>query len=82
MLPITGWALVYADGSRYSNTSGQWRSAPDEVQVLVLYHSGGYRTLTYGEDVYSLLGQKATKLGAWMDTTDYYALVDKVIKEG
>lgn len=82
MLPVTGWELVYADDSRYSHLSGPWRLAPDQVQVLVLRHADGYRTLTYGEDVYRLAGEKATKVGVWMDDAAFHALVDRVIKEG
>lgn len=79
MLPIIGWELVYADGSKFTSGDGPWGQAPGTgVQVLVLVHEPPYRTLEYGLDHYLLPGETARKRGDWMPDPEFHALVRDV----
>lgn len=77
MLPVTGWELVYTDGSVVTSEDSTWEDAPDtRVQVLVMFHEPPYMTLQYGTDPYTLPGHSARKLGETIPDEDFYALVD------
>lgn len=79
-LPVTGWVLYYGDGTAVDSDSCTWDGAPVEgVQILEMLHEAPYRTLSYGHDVYNLPGHDPVKYGAWMDTTEFEALVEKVL---
>lgn len=83
MLDVTGWKLWYANGVTVTSLTTAWNKAPDGVQVLVLFHAGGYRTFTYGEDLYNLPAQASrfAKPGIWMDTPAFYALVQQAFDD-
>lgn len=82
MLPITGWELVYANGSTVTSEQSTWAKAPAAgVQMLVMLHDPPYATVTYGEDFYLLPGQPARtrKAGQWMDDRPFHELVGSVM---
>lgn len=82
MLPITGWELVYTDGTVVTSATTTWRDAPATgVQVLVVWHAKPYTTLFYGTDPFLLPGQPlaTAKQGELMEDASFYALVDTVL---
>lgn len=76
--PIESYRIWYSDGS-YSD---DWDAAPDEdVQIVMLYHADGYRTIIQGEDVYTDPTDQSghIKTGRWMPDDEYEALVRRVL---
>jgi hypothetical protein len=77
--PIVGWKLWFAGGSTAHAAHRQpWQWAPlwertsrDGVQVLMVYHPGGYRTIVKGRDEYTLPGVSTSKLGLMLDFDRY-----------
>ena len=62
--PIIGWKLWYADGFAWCSAECSWEEAPRTgVQVLMIFHPGGLRTIVNGRDEYTLPGETASKLG-------------------
>lgn len=82
MLPIRAWAIVYADGSRFTDLNGAWRKAPASgVQAVVLYHEPPYITLMYGDDAYLLPGQAGSKLGSYLPDTEWEVMRGRIHEE-
>lgn len=74
--PTDGWGLWYKDGSRITSWDSDWASAPgDGIQVLVVVHPNGRKTITHGNDEYFLPGGDIGKLGAWTDNATYQRCV-------
>lgn len=82
MLPIRAWAIVYSDGSRYTDQNGNWRRAPTEgVQAVVLYHEAPYVTMMYALDEYVLPGQSAVKFGRYLPDEEWETLRLRIHEE-
>lgn len=66
--PIIGFKLWYADGLTWCSADCPWVDAPREgVEVLMVYHPNGRRTIVKGRDEYTLPGESTSKLGLMID---------------
>lgn len=73
-MPVEAYKIWYSDGS----WSTDWETSPDEdVQIVMLYHPDGYRTIQHGLDEYiDPTGQcSRVKLGKWMLDDKYDSLI-------
>lgn len=80
-LPIIGWRVWLADGRSFSSKTHVWEDLPDGIQVVCFYHERPYKTFVYGVDEYEVPESDVRKLGEWMDTDEFYALVRKAEQE-
>lgn len=81
MLPITGWELIYADGSVVTSAETTWGKAPvTGVLLLVILHDPPYADVSYAGESYLLPGQPArtAKTGVWVEDEASYGVVDGV----
>ena len=70
--PIVAWKIWYAHGSQRDSTTCTWANAPKVgVQVLMVYHPGGRRTIVKGRDEYTLPGESESKLGLMIDREEF-----------
>jgi hypothetical protein len=75
-MPIIGWQLWYADGSWFCSGSTRWMDAPEHgVQVLMVHHPNGYRTIVVGRDEYTLPGEFWSKFGLMIDEYEFNEIV-------
>lgn len=75
--PIRGWKIWYADGSTADSSTFAWADAPATgVEVVMVYHDGGYRNIVRGRDEYTLPGESATKLGLEIPVERYREILD------
>jgi hypothetical protein len=74
-LPIVGWKLWYADGLTVTSQDVPWADAPRQgVEVLMVYHPNGYRTIVKGRDEYTFPGEAESKLGLEIDRGVFEAM--------
>lgn len=78
MLPVQGWKIYRSDGSVYTSADGV-AGVPDGIQIVVWYHAPPYRTLEWGEDIYTVDGRTFT--GVWMAEPEFYALCDRAFND-
>lgn len=80
--PIIAWQLWYTDSSVVSSDDCAWDRAPREgVQVLMVHHRGGQRTIINGRDEYSLPGEAAVKYGLMLDRATFEAIQTRAMRD-
>lgn len=78
-MKVTGWKLWYADGSTATKS---WRKAAQHgVQVMMVYHPGGYRTSYSGQDTYRLHWWLPVKYGSTIDEARYEAILAEAMED-
>lgn len=82
-MPVIGWKLWYADGSTVDSTQQTWAAAPAEgVQVLMVYHPRGYRTVVRGRDEYTHpMGHGGSKFGLEIGADAYHAILARAMAD-
>jgi len=84
---IVGWAIWYADGTRFCSLEGSADLLPDSnVQVLVVWHlrsdgSGKMDRGIYTEEVYPIPNSDIILKGDWTGQTNHHDLVVSASKE-
>lgn len=80
-LPIIGWKVWYADHV-VACTEQSWSDAPRAgVQVLMIYHPEGRRTVVCGRDEYTLPGETVSKLGLEIEIETYHAILKSAMAD-
>lgn len=73
--PVVAWTLWYADGRSVSSAVTAWPAAPAEgVQVLMVHHPDGQRTIVTGRDAYTLPNAPHPKYGQLIDLDRFHAI--------
>lgn len=81
-LPVIAWKVFYADGLTVDSTCSSWEEAPSEgVQVVMVYHPNGFRTVVRGRDAYTLPSASARKFGLEIPLDDYRAILARAMAD-
>lgn len=82
-LPIIAWKIWISDGEfilSYDSSTCNWDDAPVyNLQVLMVYHPQGRRTIIKGRDEYRLPGEKKSKFGLMIDLDFFHKIQERAI---
>lgn len=87
-LPVIGWQLWYASKLWYegnwcvTSADCEWHDAPSNgVQVMMVYHPGGRRTIVTGKDEYTHPTEAGSKLGVMIAVDRFNAIRERAMAD-